>query len=107
MEVGQAVEELDGTTLALELGDAFLESLWDDAVSIDGYVLDVGLVGREDAERANVGRSLSQDDVTGVDKQLRDDVNGLLGPGGDNDVLGVGVDSLQSHNLRDLLAQGR
>ena len=50
VEVGQAVEELDAATLALELDDAFLQRLRDDTLSVDGDLLDVGLVRREDRQ---------------------------------------------------------
>ena len=104
VEVGEAVEELDTAPLAREADDRLLQGLWDDAPGINGNLLHVGLVCREDRQRADVGGRLGQDDVAGVDEELGDDVDGLLRAGGDDDVLRVGSDVLQGHDLGDLLA---
>ena len=67
---------------------------------------DIGLVGPEDAECADVGGCLRDDDVTRVDEDAGHQVERLLGPGGDDDVVGVGVDPFERHDVEDLLAQG-
>ena len=43
--------------------------------------------------------------VARVDEELGENVDGLLGAGGDDDVVGIGVDALQHHDLRNPLAQ--
>ena len=48
MEVGEAVEELDTAAFSFEADDRLLQSLRDDAPGINGHLLHIGLVGRED-----------------------------------------------------------
>ena len=48
VKIRQTVKKLDATPFALELNDCLLQSLRDDAVGIDGNLLYIGLVGRED-----------------------------------------------------------
>ena len=94
-------------SLALQPCDRLLQHLRDDAVGIDRYLLDIGLVGGEDRQGADIGGSLGEDHVSGIDEELSDNVNGLLGAGGDNNVLWIGVNALERHDLRDLLPQAR
>ena len=90
-EVGEAVEELDAASLPLEADDHLLQGLRNDASGINGYLLHVGLVGRKDGQRADIGGCFGQDDVARIDEELGDDVDGLLRAGGDDDVLGVAL----------------
>ena len=50
MEVGEAVEELDTASFAFEADDRLLQRLRDDAPGINGHLLHIGLVGREDRQ---------------------------------------------------------
>ena len=72
---------------------------------IHGDVLDVYLVGPKNTERSDVRRSLSNNHVTGIAENSRDQVQGHLRSDGDNDVIGVRGDSLQPDHFADLFAQ--
>ena|GEM_PF-5474766 len=107
VEVGQAVEELDAAPLALEADDRLLQGVRDHSIGVDGYLLHIGLVRREDRQGSDVRGRLGQDDVAGIDEELGDDVDGLLGASRDDDVLRIGLDALEGHDLGDLLPQSR
>ena len=98
------VEELRPPALGLEPGERGVQRLWDQPVVVERDVDHVRLVGAEHAEGAHVGRRLRHDHVTGIDEDLRDEVEGLLRAGGDDDVVGVRVDGVVAHHLDDLLA---
>ena len=68
-------------------------------------VHDLRLVGAEGAERADVGRRLGENDVTGVAEHPGDQIERHLRADGDHHVVGVRLDALQRHDLADLLAQ--
>jgi hypothetical protein len=63
------------------------------------------LVRTEHPERAHVARRLREDDVARVDEELRDEVEGLLRPGGRHDVVDRAADPFDCHDLEDLLAK--
>ena len=58
---------------------------------VHGDVPDPRLGGLEDAERADVGGPLGEDDVTGVAEDAGDQVEALLRADGDDDLAGRGV----------------
>jgi hypothetical protein len=66
---------------------------------------DLGLERREGAERPDVRRGLGEHDVAGVAEDAGQQVEALLGADGDDDVVRVGADALQPHDLADLLPQ--
>jgi hypothetical protein len=67
---------------------------------------DVALVGPEDAEGPDVRGSLDEDDVARVAEDAGHEVEGHLGAGRDDDVVGVRGDPDLPDHLEDLLAQG-
>ena len=91
--------------LGLEPGDVLLERLGDETVGVAGHVHHVRLVGREDPESADIGRGLGDHDVARVEEHAGHEVERLLGPGRHDDVVGVGVDPLERHDLQQLVAQ--
>ena len=73
---------------------------------VHGDVDDVGLARAEDAEGAYVRGGLGEDDVAWVDEELGDEVERLLAPRGDDDVVGIGADdAVVGHDLGDPFAQ--
>ena len=58
-------------------------------------------------EPADVGRTLGDHDVPGVHEAGGDQLERLLAPDGDDQVVGVGRDALVAHDLDQLLAQLR
>jgi hypothetical protein len=66
---------------------------------------DVALEGAEHPQRTDVRRGLADHHVAGVAEDACDQVDGLLRPDGDDDVVRVRVDALQLHHVADLLAQ--
>ena len=103
VEVRDGVEELGaGVPRRREPGYGLLERLRDQPVVVHRHVHDVGLVGREGAEGAHVGRRLDQHHVAGVDEDPGHQVEGLLGADGDHDLVRVGADLLQRHDVADV-----
>ena len=101
------VEELRALALGGELVERLGERLGHETAVVHRDVTDVGLVRDERLQRADVARRLAQDHVARVDEDAGDEVERLLRAGGDDDVVGVGADALQRHDLDDLLAQRR
>ena len=107
VEIRKTVEELDAPAFAFQTQNHLIQRLRYDAVGIDLNLLDVGLIGGEDRQRTDVGRCFGEDDISWIDEELGDNVNGLLRTGGDDDILGVGVDAFELHDLGNLLTQTR
>ena len=100
------VDELDGLPRGARIADRFDEGLGNQAVLVHGDVDDVGLARAEDAEGAYVRGGLGEDDVAWVDEELGDQVERLLAPRGDDDVVGIGADdAVVGHDLGDPFAQ--
>src|ERR1035438_5845921 len=89
VEVRDGVEELDPSAGGLQAQDALLKGLWDETVVIGGDVGDLRLVGRKHPKRTDVARGLGEYHIAGVDEDASDQVQGLLGPGCHDDVVGV------------------
>ena len=87
--VGHRVEELDAAALRPQARSASSSASGTRPVVVQRHVDDVGLVGAEDAERADVAGRLGEHDVPGVDEDPGHEVERLLRPGGDDDVVGV------------------
>ncbi|GAA3120603.1 hypothetical protein GCM10020001_046040 [Nonomuraea salmonea] len=107
LEGRDGVEELDGRARGFEGVDRLGQRLGHDALVVHGDVDDFGLISGERAEGAHVGGTLCEHHVARVDEDAGDEVEGLLRPDGDDDVVRPGVDPLQLHDLADLLAQVR
>ena len=75
------------------------------AVVVAGHAEVFRTVDVERLERAEIGGRLDQDAIAGVDQQLADEVERLLGTGGDHDVLGLRLDAVAGSVPRDHLAQ--
>ena len=61
----------------------------------------VGLERGEDRDGTWVGRRLGDDDVSRVDQRARDEIDHLLAPGRDQQVVGLDVHALGRHHLDD------
>ena len=85
-EVGHDVEELGPPALRGQPVDQGFELVHHQAGGVHGSVQHGGLIGAEGGERAGVRGPLGQDHVTRVDEGLGHQVDGLLAPGGDQDV---------------------
>ena len=102
LEIGNDVDHLH----ALGGGQDLLQLVHDHAAVIGGNFDELGLTGLERIDGAQVGGALQQHDVTGVQEHTCGEIQTLLGTGGDEDVILVGVDIvLGQHTLGDLLAQ--
>ena len=91
----------------LDGGDRLPQRLGDQPVGVHRHVHDLGLVGREGPERADVRRRLGDDHVAGVAEDPGHQVERLLGADGDDHVVRGADDALERHDLADLLAQDR
>jgi hypothetical protein len=105
VEVRHGVEELAPLARRAHRGDRLAQRLGHEPVLVHGDVHDLGLVGREGAERPDVRRRLGDHDVTGVDEHARDEVERLLAADRDDDVLARALHALERHDLADQLAQ--
>ena len=103
--IRHGVQELDALARGLERHQSLLERGRDQPVGVHGDMHNVGLTGAEDAKRAHVRGRLGHYHVARIDEDVGDDVETLLGARGDHHVVGVRVDALERHDLRDLLAQ--
>jgi hypothetical protein len=101
------VEELDPLALGLEAGDGLAEGFGDQPVLVHEHMGDLGLVGAEDTDRPDIARSLGEDDVARVDEELRHEVEGLLRPRRHDDIVDAAPDTLERHDLEDLLPEFR
>ena len=90
VEVRDGVEELRALAGRLHRRERLAQRLGHQPVLVHRDVHDLGLVGREGAERADVGRRLGDHDVTRVDEDAGDQVERLLAADGDDDVLAGG-----------------
>ena len=68
-------------------------------------VLNVSFVVPKNADRANIRRPLGQNHVTLVEKQTRNQVESVLRTGGHHDIFDRRLDSLECHELTNLIAQ--
>ena len=66
---------------------------------------DLGLVGGEDPQGADIAGRLGKNDIAGVDEDPGHQVERLLRPGGHDNVVRMCGDPLERHDLKDLLAQ--
>jgi hypothetical protein len=107
LEVRDDVEELDALARALTRGDALAEGLGDQSVLVHRDVDDLGLGGGEGAECPHVGGRFGEHDVTGVEQDPADEVQGLLTAHGHDDVVRRGGDADEAHDLADLLTEPR
>ena len=105
--VRDRVQELDPLAGLLEARDVLAQRLGDEAELIHRHVLHVGLVRLEHDHRGHVARALGDHDVARVDEQLRDELEGVLRAGGDDDVIHTAPDALERHHLEDVLTQRR
>ena len=68
---------------------------------------DLGLERPEDDHGGDVARSLGEDDIAGIEEQLGDQLERVLRSGGHDDVVDARMDSLERHDIEDLLSQPR
>ena len=69
------------------------------------HVLDVSLVVPKNADCANIRRTLGQNHVALVEKEPRNQVEPVLRTGGHHDIFDRRLDSLEGHELTNLIAQ--
>ena len=102
LEIGDDVDHLH----PLGGGQDLLQLLHDHAAVVGGHLDEPGLAGLEGVDGAQIGRAFQQHHVTGIQEHPGGEIQALLGAGGHQDVVGVGVDVvLGQHPLGDLLAQ--
>ena len=99
------VEELHPLVIGGQPCDRLRQRLRDEPSVIHRDMDDVRLVGREGAQRADIGRPLGQHDIAGVHEDPGDQVQCLLRADGDDHLVRVAADSLQRHHVTDALAQ--
>src|SRR5215213_7731642 len=99
LEVGDGVEELDVEPTFAGLLEGLAGSDRDDTGSIHRDVGYAWPVGGECVERPGVGRTLAQDSVALVEEDLGDEVEPLLGPCRDEDILLPRRRALRAHDL--------
>ena len=68
-------------------------------------MLDVSLVVPKNADRAHIRGPFSQNHVALVEKEPRNQVEPVLRTGGHHDVFDRRLDSLEGHELANLVAQ--
>ena len=105
MVIRHRVQEFDALSLSFERGKCRFKQPGNQTVLIHGNVYDVGLVGPEHAKGTHVGRRLGDDHVARIDEHRGDEVERLLRARGDNDVVGMGTNALERHDLCDVLAK--
>ena len=75
----------------------------DEAVLVHGHVLHLGFERAEHHERCDVTRPFRKHQVARVEKQFGHELQRVLGPRRDDDVLGVRPDALERHYFDDVL----
>src|SRR5918997_2265920 len=101
LEVRHGIDKLYADALLSGLFKGFVSGNRDHAGTVHRNVYDPGPVRCEGVERTGVRRTLAQDRVALVQKDLADEVETLLGTGGDEDVLLVGARALSGHHVDD------
>ena len=95
-------QQVDETRVAYA-GQAFGRRAF--VVTFDG--VEHRLIRRESLQRAEVGRCFDRHRTAGVDQHLADQIEPLLRAGGDQHLVGVGLDAVRGHLGGDPLAQRR
>ena len=103
MEVGDRVDELGPSSVALQRIEGGLQLVDAHAVAVHGDLYDVGLVGAEGRHRTRVGRTFGDDHVAGVDQRLAHEIDDLLAARGDEHLVGLDGHPLSVHDLHDAL----
>ncbi len=86
LEVRRHVDELQCLPLCPDAGDGGIERRQVDALGVLRHAGEAGLQVVKRGEGAAVGRELDQDDVARIDQHAPDEVEALLGTGGDDQV---------------------
>ena len=102
LEIGDDIDHLN----ALSRREDLLQLIHNHAAVVGGHFDKARLAGLERVDRTEVGRALQQDNVARVQEDAGGEVQTLLRTGGDQNVVGVGMDVvLGEHALGNLLAQ--
>src|ERR1017187_1156508 len=101
LKVGQHVHELGAETQRL------FEQVGAETVFVDRDGNIFRAVHVESLQRAEISRRFHQHAISGIDKQLADQVERLLRAGSDQDVLHLRLDPVARHVVRNQFAQGR
>src|SRR5215208_3759581 len=99
LEVGDCVDELHVEALLAGFVQHLTGCDRDHARPVHGDVRDARPVGGEGVQCASVSRTLAQDGVPLVEEDLGDEVEPLLGAGGDEDVFLPGRGALRGHHV--------
>jgi len=97
LEIGDGVEELG--LPATKSAQLLLEEVGANALIVHVDGADIGLVGAERLQGTQVGGPLHDDHIAGIDEYLAEQVERLLGPGGDDHVLGLHPQSQLGHDV--------
>ena len=104
LEIGNDVDHLH----LFGGGQDLLQLFHDHAAVIGGDLDELRLAGLESVHGAQVGGALQQHHVAGVQEHTGGEIQALLRTGGDQDMVGVGVNIvLGQHTLGNLLTQAR
>ena len=101
------VQELDAPARGLQARDVLAQRLGNEAELVRLDVVDLRLERLEHDERGDVAGRLGEHDVARVEEDLGDELERVLGPGRDDDVIHARPDALERHHLEDVLAQPR
>ena len=103
LEVRDGVEELEARVALADARELLFQEVHAHALVVERDAADVGLVGAERLERAQVGGAFRQHDVAGVQKRLGNEVERFLSARGDHDVLGLGAHADVAHEVAEHL----
>ena len=78
LEVRNQIEKLDCLTGSTKRGDPLLQGVRNHAIVIHRDMFHGGLVGTKNAHRAHIAGRFSQDNITRVNEQFADQIEGLL-----------------------------
>src|SRR5690625_1128589 len=102
MEIGNRVQKLDGASGFFEVLELLFKQFRHDTVGIHVDVNNICLILTENTKGSHIRGSLGYNNVAGVNENTCNKVDGLLRTSSYNNVIGVGVDALEAHNIKDL-----
>src|SRR5690625_5060440 len=99
VKIRDRVQKLYGPSRLFQVFKLFFEELRDNPFGVHFDVDNIGLVLAKYSQRTDVRGALGDDDVAGINENPSDKINGLLGTGGDNHIVRMGLNALQPHDV--------
>jgi hypothetical protein len=90
----------------LDPAGELVHRFWDDAIVVGGDRLESRLEALEGLDGREIGRVLREHEVVRIQEDLPDQIEGLLGTRGDEDIVRGTRDAAGTHLGRDPLAEG-